>query len=598
MQTYQDRAEVPVEYTWDLASIFASHDAWECEFQALQASIPELASLRGTLDRSGQALLTVLQKSDAVAERLERLYVFASMQRDEDVTKGSSQGRAERAVQLFVRVSTALAYIEPEILVLSEQILQRFFAEEAGLAPYKHQLGVLGLRRAHIRSAEVEAVLAATGEINNAPNTIFSLITGADLQLEPIQNEAGQEVELTHGTYPTYLRSAERTVRKAAFESMGSAFLKRRNTLAATLSAQVKAHLFDTRQRNYPTCRERALARYAIPTSVYESLIATTREYIPLFNRYLRLRRQALKLDELHIYDLHAPLIEDAPDAISYPQAREVVLQALAPLGDAYGNVLRRAFTQRWIDVYETPGKRGGAYSGGAYGTPPFLFLNWQNNRKSLYTLAHELGHCVHAFFTRSNQPYHYGNPTIFVAEVASTLNESLLTEYLLKQTDERALRLAILAHSLENLHSSLFHQVLIAEFEAQIHSNAEAGEPLTASTLSSLYRDLYAEYYGAEMTLDDLVSTEWTRIPHLYYDFYVYQYATGISAATALVRQILLEGQPAVKRYIEFLSAGSSDYSIELLKKAGVDMTGSQPVSQALQIFQAHLSQLEELIN
>jgi oligoendopeptidase F len=597
MQIYKNRADVPVEYTWDLESIFASNEDWEREFQAIQATLPELEKLKGTLAQSGQALLTLLQKGDEISERLERLYTYASLHRDEHTTDGTYQGIADRAIQLFVRISTAISYIEPEILALPQQTLDQFMAETPGLTLYKQQLDILGLKRPHVCSSEIEAILAATGEISDAPNIIFSLISNADLRLCPIKNEEGEEVELTQGTYPTYLRSTNRRVRKEAFESMHSAFLKQRHTLAAILSTQVKAHLFHAKQRNYKTCREKSLARYNIPTRVYDSLIETTKEHIPLLNHYLQLRKRALKLNELHMYDLHVPLIEEATDKMSYQEACEIVIQALAPLGETYVNVLKQAFTQRWIDVYETPSKRGGAYSGGAYGTYPFMLLNWQDNRESMYTLAHELGHCMHSYFTRANQPYPYGNYTIFVAEVASTVNEGLLTEYLLKHTTDRAMRLAILNHSLENMRSLLFRQSLSAEFELQIHSKVETGKPLTADTLSGLYRSLNEEYYGAETVVDELITIEWARIPHLYYDFYVYQYATGISAATALVQQILLEGRPARERYMEFLCSGSSTYSIELLKKAGVDMAGPQPVRQALQFFQSHILQLEELL-
>jgi oligoendopeptidase F len=394
-----------------------------------------------------------------------------------------------------------------------------------------------------------------------------------------------------------FIRSTDRRVRKDAFEALHSTFLKQRNTIAATLSAQIKGDIFYTRQRGYGSCRERALAQYNIPVSVYDMLVETVSEHIPLLNRYMRLRRRMLQLDELHMYDLYVPIVKETSDEISYPQAADTVVAALAPLGENYISHLKEAFTQRWIDVYETPGKRGGAYSGGAYSTRPFVLLNFQNRRESMYTLAHELGHSMHSFFTRSNQPYQYGDYTIFVAEVASTLNEGLLTQYLLKTNTDPAVLLPVLNHSLEGFRGTLFRQTMFAEFEQQIHSRAEQGEPLTADTLSKMYHTLNEKYYGAEVTIDDLIDIEWARIPHFYYNFYVYQYATGISAASALVQQILQEGKPAVNRYLKFLSSGSSDYSIELLKKAGVDMTTPQPVRQAFQLFESHLEQMERLL-
>lgn len=596
MQTYQTRAEVPIKYTWDLESIFAQAADWEDEFQTIQASLPGLEDLKGTLAESGQALLTVLRKKDEIAQRLERLYIYASLRKDEDTTNGTYQSMADRATRLYVQASTITSYIEPEILALSQEVLDQFFNETPDLLPYKHLFNDLRRNRSHVRSAEAENILAASGEMSNAPNTIYSMLSNADLRFPSIQDENGASVVLTQSNYLAYIRSSNRRVRQEAFESFHSTFLAHRHTLAALLSAQVKAHLFYAQQRNYATCRESALARYNIPLSVYDALIAAVSECIPLFNRYLRLRKHMLEIDELHMYDFQVPVVKEITDVVSYPQACEMIVQALTPLGESYRDVVLKAFSQRWIDVYETPGKRGGAYSSGAYDTYPFLLINWQDNYKSMYTLAHELGHCVHSYFTRANQPYHYGNYSVFIAEVASTLNEGLLTEYLLKHVADRATRLAILNQSLENLRSKLFRQSLSSEFEQQIHRRVEAGGGLTADVLEALYGDLNKKYYGTEACIDELIRIEWASIPHFYYDFYVYQYATGISAASALVQQILQEGQPAVKRYLSFLSAGSSDYSIELLKQAGVDMTTPLPVHQTLQMFESHLSQMEEL--
>jgi len=597
LQTFRKREDIPTEYTWDLESIYASNEDWERDFQTLQRQLPELETLKGTLEQSGEALLKVLQKRDEIYEKLERLYVYTSMRKDEDTTNGTYQGMADRAMQLFVRASTVAAYIEPEILALPQETLDQFRQNTPGLDLYNQQLRDLSRKRPHVRSAEVEAVLAAAGEITDAPDNIFSMIDNADLKLPNIKNEAGEEVELTQGNYLTYIRSADRRVRKDAFEALHNTFLKQRNTIAATLSSQVKADLFYTRQRNYTTCRERALARYNIPVSVYDNLIETVSEHIPQLNRYMKLRKRILNLDELHMYDLYVPIVEETNDEITYAQARDTVTEALSPLGKDYINTLKRAFTQRWIDVYESPGKRSGAYSGGAYGTNPFILLNFQNKRDSMYTLAHELGHSMHSFYTRTNQPYQYGDYTIFVAEVASTLNEGLLTEHLLKSTDNPALRLAVLNHSLEDIRATLFRQTMFAEFEQQIHSQAEQGEPLTADTLTAMYTALNEKYYGGEAVIDDLIGIEWARIPHFYYNFYVYQYATGISAASALVQRILHEGQPAVERYLKFLSSGSSADSIDLLKMAGVDMTTPEPVRQAFQLFESHLTQMEQLL-
>ena len=591
------REDIPTEYTWDLSTIFARDEDWEQGFQSIQNRLPELEALKGTLAQSGQALLKVLQKRDEIAEALERLYTYASMRKDEDTTNSTYQGMADRATQLFVHTSTVASYIDPEILAIPQETLDQFIQGTPGLALYKQQLDVLNRQRPHVRSVEIEAILAAAGEITEAPDNIFDMISNADLKLPMINNEQGEAVELTQGNYQTFIRSAERLVRKEAFEALHGTFLKQRNTIAATLAAEIKTNIFYARQRNYATCRERALDRYNIPVSVYDNLITTVREHTPLLDRYMKLRKRILNLDELHMYDLYTPIVKETTDEITYEEARDTIIAALSPLGETYCKILTEGFRQRWIDVYETPGKRSGAYSGGAYGTHPFILLNFQDKRESMYTLAHELGHSMHSYFTRTKQPYQYGDYTIFVAEVASTLNEGLLTQYLLKNTEDRATRISLLNHSLEGLRGTLYRQTMFAEFEQKIHGQAEQGEPLTADMLTAIYTALNEKYYGGEAFIDELIGIEWARIPHFYYNFYVYQYATGISAASALVQQILHEGQPAVERYLKFLSSGSSDYSIELLKKAGVDMTTPEPVRQAFQLFETHLSQMEELL-
>ncbi len=598
LQTLTKRTEIPVEYTWNLENIFASNNEWEQQFQTLQQRIPELEALKGSLAHSGDALLRVLQTRDAIFEPMERLYVYSSMRRDEDTTVSQYQAMADRATQLFVRTSTAASYIEPEILALSQETLDQYVRTTPGLELYAQQLRDLNRKRPHIRSAEVEAVLAAAGEVTGAPDDIFSMIDNADLKLPDITNEEGQSVSLTKGNYLSYIRSKDRLVRKDAFEALHSTFLKQRNTIAATLAAQVKTDIFYTRQHSFATSRERALAHNNIPVSVYDNLVTTVGEHIPLLNRYMKLRKKMLGLDELHMYDLYVPIVEEPEDKISYEQACKTVADALSSLGNNYVTILKNGFTQRWIDVLETPGKRGGAYSGGAYGTQPFILLNFQNNRDSMFTLAHELGHSMHSYFTRTNQPYPYGDYTIFVAEVASTFNEGLLTSYMLEHTQDSNLRLAILNHALEDFRGTLFRQTMFAEFEQQIHQHAEQGESLTADALTSMYKALNEKYYGGETVVDDLIGIEWARIPHFYYNFYVYQYATGISAASALVQQVLTEGQPAVERYLNFLRSGSSDYSIELLKRAGVDMASPEPIRQAFQLFESYLSQMENLLS
>jgi len=597
LQTQTKRNEIAKEYTWNLESIFTTDEEWKRDYEALAQQIPELAALKGKLSESGKVLFEVLQARDAAFEKLEKLFVYTSMRKDEDTTNSTYQGMNDQAMQVYVQATTAISFIEPEILALPQEKQDQFLQDYPELRLYDHQLHDLSRNRPHIRSAEVEAILAAAGEITEAPDTIFSMIDNADLQLPQITDAEGHQAELTKGNYLVYIRDTNQRVRKEAFEGLHSTFLKQRHTIAATLASQVKGGLFHTRQRDFASTRERALFRNNIPVSVYDNLVATVTEHISLLNRYMKLRKKRLQLDELHMYDLYVPIVEETEDEISYEQARDTVIAALAPLGENYVNILKGAFTHRWIDVYETPGKRGGAYSGGAYATQPFILLNFQNKRDSMYTLAHELGHSMHSFFTRGAQPFQYGDYTIFVAEVASTLNEGLLTEHLLKTTTDKAVRLAILNHSLESLRGTLFRQTMFAEFEQLIHQRVQEGQPLTADALSIAYHDLNAKYYGGETIIDELIDIEWARIPHFYYNFYVYQYATGISAASALVQQIVHEGQPAVERYLNFLRSGSSAYSIDLLKKAGVDMTTPEPIRLALKLFESHLSQMEELI-
>ncbi|HEY1348470.1 MAG TPA: oligoendopeptidase F [Ktedonobacteraceae bacterium] len=596
MPGYHTRAEVPLQYTWDLSCLFADSQDWEREFQALEQSLPEFAALRATLAGSAEALLSILQKKDAFAQRLERLYIYALLRKDEDTTSDTSQRMAERAMSLSVRASMATSYIEPELLALPEHTFDRFLQTTPALSTYRHLLDDARRKRPHVRSAEVEDLLKATSEISQAPERLYTTLSNADLRFPALADTHGAQLPLTPNTYLAYMRSPDRQLRKAAFAAFHQTFLAHRHTFAAFLSTQIKAHVFHAQQRHYQTCRAYALARDHIPVSVYDTVVQTVSESIPLFNRYLKVRKQLLQVDELHLYDFSAPLGEAISAAISYQQACETIIQALAPLGERYIDVVRQALRQRWIDVYETPGKRGGAYSSGAYGAHPFLLMNWQNTYKSMYTLAHELGHCVHAYFTRSHQPYHYSNATIFVSEVAAILNERLLTSYLLAHTTDPATRLAMLSQSLEELRSKLFRQALSAEFEHLIHCRGEAREALTADVLESLYQQLNEKYYGAQACVDELIRIEWASIPHFYYNFYVYQYATGISAASALVQHILQEGQPAVERYLRFLSAGSCTYSIELLQQAGVDMTTPLPVQQTLQLFASHLSQLQDI--
>ncbi|HEX6778167.1 MAG TPA: oligoendopeptidase F [Ktedonobacterales bacterium] len=597
VQTLPTRSVVPVEMTWDLESIYPTPDAWEKDFNFINDELPKLSAYEGKLSDSAQTLYEALDFDSRLSEVLGRLAVYASMRADEDTANQTNQAREARINMLGAKAGAATAFLTPEILAIPQARLESFLSEEPRLELYRHTLDELLRRKPHVRSAEVEALLAESSEVLYAPAQIFGMINDADLKLPIIKNSKGEDVQLSKGNFILFMEDRDRRVRKDAFEGMHSTFYKQRNTLAATLNGHVKSQIFRARARRYDSAIEAALDANNIPISVYGSLLETVRNNISVLNRYLALRKKVLGLEDLHMYDLYVPIVAEVEYKVPFEQAKETVAKALAPLGKDYVEDMVRGFNSRWIDVLENEGKRGGAYSSGTYGTHPFVLLNYQENLDNMFTLAHEFGHSMHSFYTRRTQPYPYGDYTIFVAEVASTLNEALLTHYLLETVTDKPLRMYIINHYLEGFRATLYRQTLFADFERQIHAMAEAGEALTAESLSKVYKDLNVAYYGGEVNVDDLIEIEWARIPHFYYNFYVYQYATGISASAALAQQIVTEGQPAVERYRRFLTRGSSNYSINLLRDAGVDMTSPAPVQQALELFGRYVGEMEKLV-
>jgi len=595
-KTLPKRSEVPVELTWNLESIYATPEDWEQAFTWVNDELPKLGVYQGTLGRDAATLYAALQLDDRLSETLHKLYAYANMRSDEDTSNSANLARLNRVMALGAKAAAISAFMTPEILEIPQERIEEFLRDDPRLELYRHALDELMRRKPHVRSAEVEGLLAEASEALEVPSQVFNMLNNADLKLPTIKDAEGQDVEVTKGNYILFLEGRDRRVRKDAFEAMHSTFYKQRNTLAATLNGQVKAQIFRARARNYATALEAALDANNIPVSVYDNLVETVDKNLGVLHRYLRLRKKLLGLDELHMYDLYVPMVAEVDYKVSFEQAKEQVARGLAPLGADYVEDMVRGFNSRWIDVYENEGKAGGAYSGGTYGTHPFVLLNYQENLNSVYTLAHEFGHSMHSYYTRRTQPYPYGDYTIFVAEVASTLNEVLLTHYLLETTDDRALRMYIINHYLESFRTTLYRQTMFATFERQIHAAAEAGEALTADALSQMYKEINDRYYGPEVNVDDLISIEWARIPHFYYNFYVYQYATGISAAAALGQQILSEGKPAVERYRRFLTRGSSDYSINLLRDAGVDMTSPEPIQQALDLFGRYIGEMEQM--
>ncbi|MEI8307822.1 MAG: oligoendopeptidase F [Chloroflexales bacterium] len=596
-QKVPTRAEAALEYTWDLGLIFTDADVWNTELGALEERAQEFLALQGTLGQGPGYLLTALRLRDEVGRRLWALYVYAHQLKDSDSTSPVGQALNERAGSFVARTSAALAFIDPEILSIPQETLTAWLAQEAGLELYSYELEKLNKQRDHVRSAEVESLLAQFSDVTRAPYEIFGMLNNSDISLPDITDEQGATVQLSHARYGRYIESSDRRVRHDAFKGLYNAYKPFRNTLATTLSTAVRTHALDARVRNYGSALEAALKPNEIPLDVYHNLIGTIEANLPKLHRYMDIRKRIMGLDDLRIYDLYTPPVPEVALEITYAEAQEMMLAAFTPLGSSYGAALRESFSNRWIDVYENVGKRSGAYSGGAFGTPPYVLLNYQDRLHDVFTLAHELGHSMHSYFTRKTQPFVYGNYTIFVAEVASTLNEALLTDYLLKHHANEQLRKRLLVQQLEDVRTTIFRQTMFAAFELEMHTRAEAGEPLTADGLSQRYYELVGTYHGPAVTLDEEIAWEWARIPHFYYNFYVYQYATGLSAALALSRQIIDEGQPAIDRYLRFLSSGSSQSSINLLRGAGVNMTSPAPIQAAMDTFDRLLDQLERLV-
>ncbi|AGA69567.1 oligoendopeptidase F [Desulfitobacterium dichloroeliminans LMG P-21439] len=593
----KSRSEIPQEYKWNLEDIFPHDQAWEEEYTKAEKLLVQATEFQGRLGESAETLLACFAWVDEIGQRVGEIYTYARMRRDEDNRESHYQALTDRAGTLSVRVGSALAFVVPEILSLPDGKLQEFRQANAQLALYDHALDDILRKREHVLSPAEEKLLAEMGEIADGPSTIFGMANNADLKFPTIKDEKGAEVELTKGNYIQFMESEDRRVRQEAFETFYATYQKQINTWAATLNSNIKGDAFFAKARRYPSAIESSLNADKVPLTVYHSLIETVREFLPELHRYVKLRKKAMGLDELHMYDIYVPVVSEVKMNIPYTQAVEMCLAGLKPLGLDYGEVLEKGFNSHWIDVYENEGKTSGAYSWGTYGSHPYVLLNHQDTLDSMFTIAHEMGHSLHTYYSNQTQPHIYAGYTIFVAEVASTLNEGLVMNHLLNTTEDPKLLAYLLNHYLEQFRGTVFRQTMFAEFEMKTHAMVEAGEALTADLLSSIYLKLNEDYYGPDVVMDPQIAIEWARIPHFYNAFYVYKYATGFSAATALGRKILEEGEPAVKSYLEFLSSGSSDYPIELLRKAGVDMETPLPVREALQVFKGLLDRLETLL-
>ncbi|MDU0329844.1 oligoendopeptidase F [Paenibacillus sp. 3LSP] len=594
MSTVMKRSEVPKEHTWQLQDLFPDQAAWDKSYNDLKALKDKAAEFEGKLT-DAQHIKAVFELEDELSLQIERLYVYAHLHHDEDTTNPTYQALVQKAKKLSVEVSEALSFITPEILALPEQELDKLINDPA-LADYKFTLQEIKREKAHVLSKTEEALLAQVGNLSQAPQQIFGMINNADMKFPKIKDENGNEVDLTHGSYIQFLENPNREVRERAFKAVYETYRKQKNTIAATLSANVNKNMFYSRVRKYPSVLEMSLYGDNIPKEVYTNLIDAVHESLPLLQRYMKLRKKLLGVDELHMYDLFAPLVEEYKWEIPYEEAKKMVAEGLQPLGEEYLKVLREGFENRWIDVYENEGKRTGAYSWGAYGTHPYVLLNHKDNLNSMFTLAHEMGHALHSYFSDEALKYRDAQYTIFLAEVASTTNEALLMDYLLKKSTDPKQKLYLLTYYADQFRTTLFRQTMFAEFEKLIHERAEAGESLTPQELSEIYYDLNVKYHGKDMVVDQDIEMEWARIPHFYTSFYVYKYATGFSAATSFSKQILEEGKPAVDRYLGFLKSGGSDYSINILKKAGVDMSSPQPIREAMSVFENVIEQMEQL--
>lgn len=591
------RKEMDAAYQWDLTDIYKDQKAWEKDYERLKEELNKASEYQGTLAETSENLATFLEFNSAIEERLENVYIYANQKLHEDMALDVSQAMAAKADDIMVQVSEAVAFAEPEILQMEEEKLRSWIEKEPRIHCYQKYLSDLLERKPHVLETKMEQMLAQVGTISSSPKDTFMMFNNADARFEPATDKNGKEYVVTHGTFTSLLSSQDRTLRKNAFASMYQEFGNYRNSLAAMFQANVKQDIFYAKVRRYESSREMHLSGNQIPECVYDQLIDTVHERMNLMYRYVALRKKALQLDEVHMYDLYAPMVADAEIKVTYEEAKQMVKDGLAPMGEEYLSHLQEGFDCGWIDVYENEGKRSGAYSWGTYGAHPYVLMNFQGKLNDVFTLAHEMGHALHSYYANHAQPYHLAGYRIFVAEVASTCNESLLIHHLLKTTDDKKQRAYYINYFLEQFKGTLYRQTMFAEFECKVHQMAEAGEALTASNLCQIYYELNQLYFGKDIQIDREIEMEWARIPHFYTPFYVYQYATGFSAAIALSKKILEQGETAVKDYLSFLKGGGSKDPISLLKIAGIDMSKKEPVEEALDVFEELLNEFDQTL-
>ena len=590
------RNEINEKDTWDLSTIFETDQKWEEELALLTEDTKEAASLEGHLLDSAESLLNITERYLDLSRRLEKLYVYAHMKNDQDTRVAKYQEYYAKAMTLYSQLDQVFSFYEPEFMAITEEQYQNFLAEEPKLQPYKHFFDKLLQNKEHVLSQREEELLAGAGEIFGAASETFAILDNADIVFPFVKDEDGNEVQLSHGVYMRLVESKNREVRRGAYEALYSTYEQYQHTYAKTLQTNVKVQNYRAKVRNYKSAREAALAANFVPESVYDNLVSAVRKHLPLLHRYLALRSKILSIPDLKMYDVYTPL-SSVEYSFTYEDALKKAEEALAVLGDDYLSRVKRAFSERWIDVYENQGKRSGAYSGGSYDTNAFMLLNWQDNLDNLFTLVHETGHSMHSSYTRETQPYVYGDYSIFLAEIASTTNENILTEKLLQEVQDDATRFAILNNFLDGFRGTVFRQTQFAEFEHAIHQADQNGEVLTSEFLNNLYADLNQEYYGLSKEDNPQIQYEWARIPHFYYNYYVYQYSTGFAAASALAEKIVHGSQEDRDRYIDYLKAGKSDYPLNIMRKAGVDMEKEGYLNDAFAVFERRLDEFEALV-
>ena len=591
------RDQVKVEDTWNLQDMYASDSDWEEDIKVILGKAEELVKFEGKVCESADTLLQVLELSAFISEKLEFAYNYAARLFDEDQGNTLHQSMNQKVFSIMAKISSDVSFIDPEILACDEAKLEEFYNKEPKLDLYKKQIKEIQRLKAHTLSAEMEKVVAMTTEMSNTASEVYEAFTNVDMKFPSIKDEDGEEVELTHGRFVPFLMSANRRVREDAFKAYYDTMKDYINTLASSYSGEVKQRVFHSRVRGYASNLEAAVDANNVSPEVYDNLVKTVNANLDKLHAYVSLRKKCLGVDELHMYDIYTPMIADVAKKVTYKEAQETICKALAVLGDDYVELLKEGFSNRWIDVYENKGKQGGAYSATAYGCHPYMLLNYNDTFDDMFTTAHEMGHSMHSHYSNSAQPYIYSNYKIFVAEVASTCNEILLLEYLLKNCADKKERAYLLNHYLDSFKGTVYRQTQFAEFEKITNEMVENGDSLNAENLSTIYKDINERYYGPDMISDPEIAYEWARIPHFYYNFYVYQYATSFCAAVAIAEMILTEGEPAVARYKKFLSSGCTDAPVELLKIAGVDLTTPAPIEAALAKMGEIVKELEELV-